>query len=433
MPLDFPASPLVGQTYDFGGKRWRWNGLGWIIDPGGLGGVMPAGQLVLIDSRVVSSAVAAVDFTKGIDGTFDEYELHFFGAQCAANGAFAIRISQDGGATFKGAASSYHMGQVYAPYAAAGSVNFFANQAQLQITGAHTAGTGFSVFGTVRFFTPQIAGVFKPFFYKSHLRNPTDGLAGFDGSGSYILDTGAFNAIRIMNTGGNITAGTFHLYGVNKTGTTIAGTVAAESKTIMDPHRQLPAANGGPIFAFSNNNLTVTKTFATAAYWTVMSQPHVRTGRKYFEAQSFGGDSNNCIIGVGASYLGFEAPSSYYPGQNTNSVGWGGTGTFYAAGTGYANYPPFASGDWLGFYIDTSLGMCAMRNITTNGNWNAPTYNGNPNAAPPTGMLGPYAGIGSNMQISVLACAYLQNHGWNLNFDGPFIGPVPINCSRWGA
>jgi hypothetical protein len=433
MPLDFPASPLVGQTYAFGGKQWRWNGTGWVLDAGSGGGFVPAGQLTLIDSKVVGAAVAAVDFTAGIDGTFDEYELHFFGAQCAANGAFAIRISQDGGATFKSAASSYHMGQVYGPYAAAGSVNFFANQTQLQITALHTAGTGFSAFGVIRFFTPQQAGIYKPFFYKSHQRNPTDGLGGFDGSGSYILDTNAFNAIRIMNTGGNITAGTFHLYGVNKTGTTAARAISAETRTIMDPHRQLPAVNGGPIFAFSNNNLTVTKIFSGAAYWTVMSQPHGRTGRKYFEAQSFGGNPIYCIIGAGPSYLGFEAPASYYPGQNTNSAGFGGAGTFYYGGTAYPNYPPFASGDWLGVYVDTSTGYIAMRNITTNGGWNATALTGDPNATPPVGMLGPYSILGSNAQMSVLACCYYQNQGWNLNFDGPFIGPVPINCSRWGA
>lgn len=29
MPLDFPPSPEVGDTYSFGGNSWRWNGYAW--------------------------------------------------------------------------------------------------------------------------------------------------------------------------------------------------------------------------------------------------------------------------------------------------------------------------------------------------------------------------------------------------------------------
>lgn len=29
MPLDFPASPGVNDTYTFSGRTWKWNGEGW--------------------------------------------------------------------------------------------------------------------------------------------------------------------------------------------------------------------------------------------------------------------------------------------------------------------------------------------------------------------------------------------------------------------
>ncbi len=29
MPIDFPASPTLNQTYTFGNYTWKWNGLGW--------------------------------------------------------------------------------------------------------------------------------------------------------------------------------------------------------------------------------------------------------------------------------------------------------------------------------------------------------------------------------------------------------------------
>lgn len=28
--LNFPASPIVGQTYTANGKTWRWNGTAWL-------------------------------------------------------------------------------------------------------------------------------------------------------------------------------------------------------------------------------------------------------------------------------------------------------------------------------------------------------------------------------------------------------------------
>lgn len=29
MPIDWPPSPTVGQTYTFSGRTWTWNGSGW--------------------------------------------------------------------------------------------------------------------------------------------------------------------------------------------------------------------------------------------------------------------------------------------------------------------------------------------------------------------------------------------------------------------
>lgn len=30
MPLDFPTSPTVGQTYTSGTKTWQWDGSAWV-------------------------------------------------------------------------------------------------------------------------------------------------------------------------------------------------------------------------------------------------------------------------------------------------------------------------------------------------------------------------------------------------------------------
>lgn len=36
MPLDFPTSPALNQTYSFNGKTWLWNGSGWALQSAGI-------------------------------------------------------------------------------------------------------------------------------------------------------------------------------------------------------------------------------------------------------------------------------------------------------------------------------------------------------------------------------------------------------------
>lgn len=35
MPLNFPSSPSLDQTYTFSGRAWRWNGAAWDVVAGG--------------------------------------------------------------------------------------------------------------------------------------------------------------------------------------------------------------------------------------------------------------------------------------------------------------------------------------------------------------------------------------------------------------
>lgn len=33
MAVDFPSSPSLNDTYTSGGRTWKWNGTGWIVQP----------------------------------------------------------------------------------------------------------------------------------------------------------------------------------------------------------------------------------------------------------------------------------------------------------------------------------------------------------------------------------------------------------------
>lgn len=45
MPIDFPASPTLNQTYTYGDRTWKWNSEGWQLqfaDSGPAGGYTPS-------------------------------------------------------------------------------------------------------------------------------------------------------------------------------------------------------------------------------------------------------------------------------------------------------------------------------------------------------------------------------------------------------
>lgn len=43
MPLDFPISPNVNDTYSYGGNIWVWNGVAWIVQSTSIGSTGPIG------------------------------------------------------------------------------------------------------------------------------------------------------------------------------------------------------------------------------------------------------------------------------------------------------------------------------------------------------------------------------------------------------
>lgn len=431
MGYDFPASPLVGQTFTpvGGGPSYVWNGYAW--STAGAGGIIvPAGQPILIASKTVTAA-ASVDFTSGIDGTYDEYELHFFNVRPASgsDSAISFRISQDGGATWKAGATDYYYGWAFINYVNTNSsFSGSTGSPHIQFAGIQLAGP-YPVHGKIKFFNPSLAAVRKLFLLESAGIHNTLGLSSIYGVGQYGTDNNAFNGIRIFaSTTGNI-SGTFNLYGINKTGTVAvaSGLISAESRTTLDPQAVI---SGTQVIAFSNGNLTMTRINTGSVYHTAQGSPQRRGGAHYFEAQCFG-TPGNLLIGAGQGG-GYYGAGGYYPGQTAASVGFAGNGYCYAQGAGgVTGYPTWSANDWVGVWCHTARGEISVRNITANGNWNN-VVGGNPGANPPTGMIGAYTSL-QDRGVTPLACGYLVNDGWNMNFDGPFIGPVPAGATRWGA
>jgi hypothetical protein len=175
------------------------------------------GTLVELVRQTVSVAVATVDFTTGIDATYDEYEIHVIGFQSNVNAFLGLRFSQDGGATFKAGASDY----AYAYFgmdATNASTNSGVNGSAHIFVGASDVFAGAAFVGNYRIilYRPSSTTIRKHVAWNG-TNNGSIAFASSCGGGTFLTDTNAINALRfyIINAG-NIIGGIFVLYGVKK-------------------------------------------------------------------------------------------------------------------------------------------------------------------------------------------------------------------------
>ncbi len=174
--------------------------------------------LVLLSSQTVSSTVVTLDFTTGINDTYDEYEVHLQGVLPSANGAhFSLLTSSDGGASYdtaNGAYKSFSSGGV-------------SNSAQPIIANSNSAVSialctnvwntaGFAgVDGVIKLVRPSDTVRYKNLLWDV-VFNSSSGILATHRGGGQRVSTSAVNAIRFSFSSGGISAGYFKLYGVKK-------------------------------------------------------------------------------------------------------------------------------------------------------------------------------------------------------------------------
>jgi hypothetical protein len=205
----------VTITTPSSGQGLLYNGSAWVNGA--------VGSMVLLASATASNS-ASIDFTSAIDSTYDEYVIFFNNVVPATNGAqLYMRVSTDSGSTWKSGGTDY--GYTSTGLNSAGTAVSIASNgaAWMQIAGTSTADFGLgnaagrSSRGRVEISLPSSSSINKKLGWKTGWSSEggTNYLYTLSGEGEYRATT-AINGIRFLMSSGNITSGSFYLYGIKK-------------------------------------------------------------------------------------------------------------------------------------------------------------------------------------------------------------------------
>ncbi len=172
---------------------------------------------VLIDTKTASSS-ATLDFTTGIGSTYDSYMFEIVALLPATNAVdLWIRISEDGGSTFKSGATDYKYATgLFLDSATTANVGSTGDSKIRFTAGIMSSTAARAITGTVRFYLPSSTTVNKNFRADIDMNSDASGFIRIAASGVYVTDANAINAVRFMYSSGNIASGVIYLYGLRK-------------------------------------------------------------------------------------------------------------------------------------------------------------------------------------------------------------------------
>lgn len=174
-------------------------------------------SLTLIQSQTVGS-VAQVDFTTGFSAIHDQYLLTISNLSVATNNVdLWLRVSQDGGATFKSGATDYGHALFGFTAAGTGTTGALNDTKYVVSTGILNTTPATDVCcGTVRIIHPSNTTHHKWFMGDVINHTSTPALGRHTTAGVFRLNTSAINGIRLLLSSGNIAGGIFTLHGLRK-------------------------------------------------------------------------------------------------------------------------------------------------------------------------------------------------------------------------
>lgn len=179
----------------------------------------PRGGAVLIQ-QIVASNQATVDFTVGVDDKFKFYILEFWGVRPATDSVeLRFRVTTDGGSTWASGASDYSYA-IEAPHDGTTEANLHVGSngntlAFLTLDGQVAPGNAANrdINGWVKVFAPSDTTVYKRWRGMLEYTDKNGAYRALDVMGSYNATT-AVNGFRFLFKSGNVSVGTFRLYGL---------------------------------------------------------------------------------------------------------------------------------------------------------------------------------------------------------------------------
>lgn len=184
------------------------------------GAAVAGGSIGLVCLAVASaSSVATVDFTSGIDGTYDEYEIHFQNVIPATAGAnLLMRTSSNAGSSFDATGGDYRWSTAEFRNGAVNSSGATGDDSiRVSPVAVKSAASEGGVSGVVRLFAPAGTASNKAIRYSTAIYNPDISSAVLAAESAGMRNsTSVVNAIRFLFSSGNIASGLFKLYGVRK-------------------------------------------------------------------------------------------------------------------------------------------------------------------------------------------------------------------------
>jgi hypothetical protein len=172
-------------------------------------------SMVLIETKEANGSSANLDFTTGIDGTYDKYLFVISGIRASVANDFVMRMSTDGGANYD-ATGVYAWGGAAETVTTLGAAAGSSTSGSILLNGGANLSTTHAFNGEVELYNPSAAGLRKSVLMKASFIDSAPTIRGFYGFGSYNNTAAAVNAVRFLMLSGVLNAGRISLYGIRK-------------------------------------------------------------------------------------------------------------------------------------------------------------------------------------------------------------------------
>jgi len=179
---------------------------------------VPAGNPVLL-STATASASSSIEFTSGIDSTYDVYQFKFINIHPSTGSKFQFNLSTDSGSTYNVAKTTTTFQSYHYENDVEAILGYDTGDDEAQTTGnAEIAASGTGT-GSDEHLTGEFS-IFNPsslVFVKHIISNVVtsgNGLSHQTFMAGYGNTTSAVNSIKFQFASGNIDAGTIKMYGI---------------------------------------------------------------------------------------------------------------------------------------------------------------------------------------------------------------------------